>query len=256
VATVSPESGRRFLGHYDPEVDIAWIRFEGHDGGTARAVEHPWGLEERDPRSGEIVALELWNASGRLPAEFLSLFPSPGGSAAREAGGLLEDAIAWLEVHYRDEAFWLARDLTTALQRHMAEVVRRTGRPEVIVPNHRTKAGLVDLAVLRDRRALALFECKYEPDRDRSDFSPRRHDQPVVSWHDDVVGDIRRVAEAVLAGDAPVGYALFVDEGRRFDRRVASPASSWIDWSSGPTVLKSVVDEESAEAVLAWAGGA
>jgi uncharacterized protein YuzE len=86
MATVSPDSGRRFLGHYDPDVDIAWIRFDGYEGTIARSAERPWGLEERDPQSGEIVALEMWRASERLPAEFLSLLPGPrtgAGPASR-----------------------------------------------------------------------------------------------------------------------------------------------------------------------------
>jgi uncharacterized protein YuzE len=77
VATVSPESGRRFRGHYDPSVDIAWIRFEGYDGRTAVSTQEEWGLEERDPSSGEVVALEMWRASERLPSELLALLPAP-----------------------------------------------------------------------------------------------------------------------------------------------------------------------------------
>jgi uncharacterized protein YuzE len=77
VASVSPESGRQFRGHYDPEVDIAWIRFEGYDGRSAVSTQEEWGLEERDPLSGDVVALELWQASTRLPRELLSLLPSP-----------------------------------------------------------------------------------------------------------------------------------------------------------------------------------
>jgi uncharacterized protein YuzE len=80
VATVSPDSGRQFRGHYDPEVDIAWIRFEGYDGRTAVSTQEEWGLEERDRTSGDVVALELWRASTRLPSELLALLPAPGGA--------------------------------------------------------------------------------------------------------------------------------------------------------------------------------
>jgi hypothetical protein len=59
-------------------VDIAWIKLEGYDGATATSTQRPWGLEERDPKSGEVVALEMWKASDRLPPELLSLLPRPG----------------------------------------------------------------------------------------------------------------------------------------------------------------------------------
>jgi uncharacterized protein YuzE len=77
MATVSPDSGRRFQGHYDPRVDIAWIRFDGYDGRSVVSTEEGWGLEERDPATGEVVALELWRASERLPAELLAMLPAP-----------------------------------------------------------------------------------------------------------------------------------------------------------------------------------
>jgi uncharacterized protein YuzE len=77
MATVTASPGRRFAGHYDPDVDVAWIRFDGYDGKTAVSAQHPWGLEERDGATQEIVALEMWKASERLPAEFLSLLPRP-----------------------------------------------------------------------------------------------------------------------------------------------------------------------------------
>ena len=35
------------------------------------------GLRELDPVTGEIVGLEFWQASRRLPAEFLRMLPPP-----------------------------------------------------------------------------------------------------------------------------------------------------------------------------------
>jgi hypothetical protein len=35
------------------------------------------GLRELDPVTGEIVGLEFWQASHRLPAEFLRMLPPP-----------------------------------------------------------------------------------------------------------------------------------------------------------------------------------
>ena len=67
----------RIDGHYDADADIAWVRFEHYDPGTAVAEETESGLRELDPGTGEIVGLELWQASQRLPADFLKMLPPP-----------------------------------------------------------------------------------------------------------------------------------------------------------------------------------
>lgn len=67
----------RIEGHYDAEADIAWVRFEGYDPGTAVGEETDSGLRELDPATGEVVGLEFWQASSRLPAEFLRMLPPP-----------------------------------------------------------------------------------------------------------------------------------------------------------------------------------
>src|SRR5713101_8155710 len=38
-------------GHYDPEVDIAWLRFESYDPTTVVAEDIETGLREVDPRA-------------------------------------------------------------------------------------------------------------------------------------------------------------------------------------------------------------
>jgi uncharacterized protein YuzE len=67
----------RIEGHYDADADIAWVRFEGYDASTAVGEESDSGLRELDPVTGEIVGLEFWQASRRLPAEFLRMLPPP-----------------------------------------------------------------------------------------------------------------------------------------------------------------------------------
>jgi uncharacterized protein YuzE len=64
-------------GHYDAEADIAWVRFESYDPSMAVAEETDAGLRELDPSTGEIVGLEFWEASNRLPADFLRMLPPP-----------------------------------------------------------------------------------------------------------------------------------------------------------------------------------
>jgi uncharacterized protein YuzE len=72
----------RFDGHYDPEADIAWLRFEGYDPATVVAEEVEAGLREVDPSTGRIVGLEYWKASRRLPADLLRMLPPPGVASA------------------------------------------------------------------------------------------------------------------------------------------------------------------------------
>jgi uncharacterized protein YuzE len=67
----------RIEGHYDAEADIAWVRFENYDAHIAVAEETDAGLRELDPSTGEIVGLEFWEASRKLPADFLRMLPPP-----------------------------------------------------------------------------------------------------------------------------------------------------------------------------------
>jgi uncharacterized protein YuzE len=67
----------RIDGHYDAEADIPWIRFQHYDPNTAVAEEVDGGLRELDPATGDIVGLEFWTASQRLPADLLRMLPPP-----------------------------------------------------------------------------------------------------------------------------------------------------------------------------------
>jgi uncharacterized protein YuzE len=64
-------------GHYDPEADIAWLRFEGYDPTTVVAEEIGTGLREIDPTTKRIVGLEYWEASRTLPRDLLAMLPPP-----------------------------------------------------------------------------------------------------------------------------------------------------------------------------------
>lgn len=64
-------------GHYDPQADIAWLRFENYDGETVIAEEVEFGLRELDPSTREVVGLEYWHASRTLPRALLEMLPAP-----------------------------------------------------------------------------------------------------------------------------------------------------------------------------------
>ncbi len=68
------------MSHYAREDDIVWLTFEGYDGEHAWAEGHDWGLVERDERTGQVVAVELWRASQRLPAGLLAELPEPAAT--------------------------------------------------------------------------------------------------------------------------------------------------------------------------------
>jgi uncharacterized protein YuzE len=61
--------------HYDPEADIAWLP----TGDSKRVVseEVEWGLIDHDEDTDEIVAVEIWAASKRLPQAILDALPRP-----------------------------------------------------------------------------------------------------------------------------------------------------------------------------------
>jgi uncharacterized protein YuzE len=69
-------------GHYDPQADIAWLRFEGYEPATVVTQEIATGLREIDPANGHIVVLECWHASQTLPSDLLAMLPPPKAASA------------------------------------------------------------------------------------------------------------------------------------------------------------------------------
>jgi uncharacterized protein YuzE len=61
--------------YYDTEADIAWLP----TGRAARVVseEVEWGLIDHDATTDEVVAVEIWAASKRLPKAILDALPAP-----------------------------------------------------------------------------------------------------------------------------------------------------------------------------------
>jgi uncharacterized protein YuzE len=64
------------FAYWDREADIAWIP-------TAPTVhvvceKTSWGLVDHDVKTGEVTALEIWDASKVFPAEMLERLPAPG----------------------------------------------------------------------------------------------------------------------------------------------------------------------------------
>jgi uncharacterized protein YuzE len=61
------------VSYYAAEGDIAYIRVRQAQG-LIRSREESWGLLDCD-ESGEVVALEIWDASKQLPSELIDALP-------------------------------------------------------------------------------------------------------------------------------------------------------------------------------------
>ncbi len=62
--------------YYDAEADIAWLPTGHAERVVSEEVE--WGLIDHDATTDEIVAVEIWAASRRLPKAILDTLPAPG----------------------------------------------------------------------------------------------------------------------------------------------------------------------------------
>jgi uncharacterized protein YuzE len=71
------------FAYWDREADIAWIPTAPTESVTSE--ETPWGLVDHDKETGEVTALEIWQASKVLPTEMLERLPSPGRPDAAAA---------------------------------------------------------------------------------------------------------------------------------------------------------------------------
>jgi uncharacterized protein YuzE len=62
--------------YYDREADIAWLPTGSSSHAVSEEVE--WGLVDYDASTDEVVAIEIWGASRRLPKAILDALPAPG----------------------------------------------------------------------------------------------------------------------------------------------------------------------------------
>ncbi len=66
--------------YYDRAADIAW--FPTGESSDVVSERVPGGLRDYDRVTREIVALEIWDASTRLPATLLEALPAPRAHSA------------------------------------------------------------------------------------------------------------------------------------------------------------------------------
>jgi len=63
------------FAYYDADADIAW--FPTGESDDVVSERGPGGLREYDRSSHRLVAIEVWDASTRLPRTLLEALPSP-----------------------------------------------------------------------------------------------------------------------------------------------------------------------------------
>lgn len=63
------------FAYYDADADIAWLPTGESDDVVSERV--PDGLHDYDRTTRYLVAIEVWDASTRLPATFLEALPAP-----------------------------------------------------------------------------------------------------------------------------------------------------------------------------------
>jgi uncharacterized protein YuzE len=67
------------FAYYDSDADIAWFPTGESDDFVSERV--PGGLRDYDRVSHKLVAIEVWDASTRLPASILEALPAPSAPA-------------------------------------------------------------------------------------------------------------------------------------------------------------------------------
>ncbi len=71
------------FAYYDTDADIAWFPTGESDDVVSERV--PGGLREYDRATRQLVAIEVWDASTRLPRTLLEALPSPAAPRSAAA---------------------------------------------------------------------------------------------------------------------------------------------------------------------------
>jgi uncharacterized protein YuzE len=61
--------------YYDRDADIAWLPTGFSEDVVSEEVG--WGLIDHDVTTNAVIALEIWDASTRLPQDLLHALPAP-----------------------------------------------------------------------------------------------------------------------------------------------------------------------------------
>jgi uncharacterized protein YuzE len=63
------------FAYYDRQADVVWIPTGRSDDVVNEKTD--WGLLDYDADNDEVVGIEIWKASTRLPADLLEALPRP-----------------------------------------------------------------------------------------------------------------------------------------------------------------------------------
>ncbi len=157
---------------------------------------------------------------------------------------LFENSLEWLRQNYVQFRFFTERDVVWTVQEQIRKQIDKSQLPFRVFNDYPMLAGKrrslsADLVILdSDNSVVVAVEFKYEPSHNRKGVDIPAGKFPVVFWGDDGVGkDVKRILEFVTKGKAQVAYAIFIDEGGAFRKRLAHPHSEWSEWDNGVHVL-------------------
>lgn len=72
---IYPRGMANRYAYFDREADIVWLQVGEIDSVVSEEVG--WGLLDRDESTGDVVAIEVWQASKTLPDLLLDSLPEP-----------------------------------------------------------------------------------------------------------------------------------------------------------------------------------
>jgi hypothetical protein len=135
---------------------------------------------------------------------------------------LFMETLEWFKDHYDEHEYWNESDVACALWDRMRRRNAELGFPFSIRSQFRPTRGnrgdIVDLAVLDPAgNVLVVIEVKYEPSPIRKGVIQKHgncgHLLPAHKPVSVSRTDIEKVIECVDAGNARLGFAVFIDEG-------------------------------------------
>jgi hypothetical protein len=163
---------------------------------------------------------------------------------------LFEQSLKWLEETYPQRKYFTERDIVWTIQTYIQEEITKNKLPfrvlcEWPIESGKRKSLCADLVIMNGSSIEIAAEFKYEPSHERKgDFSENKLKQTVVFWDKEGVGeDVERVKKFVEDKKTKIACSVFIDEGKRFQKRDAFAGSQWQDWKNSDVRV-----------LISWAG--
>ena len=153
---------------------------------------------------------------------------------------LFDDALKWLANRYNEYKFFTERDIAWTLQNHLADEIAGKNLPYKVYNDWPILPGpkrsyCADLVIKTNAHIELAVELKYEPDHKRQEFSKGKLNPSRVCWGlksgtTSVEADMGKANKYVSEHVAKTAYAIFIDEGRWFQKKKRYAERPWIHW--------------------------